>query len=411
MGWWSKLFGNTPDQPQGRLASAKPVSTAPITDVAPGSECRDATVYALLHAKDKNIRVNAACELGNSQDPSVVEPLVKALQDSSESVVINAASALGEIGDPSAIPALINLLEQPEIWSAPPSSLPTGYFLINALKKIQDDRSINALAAILRAPEGQWIRPEDTNFETKYKYILEVLEQMEDPRAAEAIVSMVCNSRTIQMQAAKILRGKGRGPDAERFIQLANAQTNFPALQKQFAQSRSPLEQTEALAIIANLGPEHLWPWLKPYLSGGSYCFKEIVQALVWTECVQAEEEILQAVEHDANKSIEAGIESAIVLISKNFPDCNISHTFADRMLKKVKAIREERISALGLTSKNDDELIDILRSTSDEFRVRAIGEEFNRRGGIEAMRRAHSASGGSRLLDMEWDGIGSWQG
>lgn len=42
------------------------------------------------------------------------------------------------------------------------------------------------------------------------------------------------------------------------------------------------------------------------------------------------------------------------------------------------------------------------------------IGEELNRRGGMEEMRRIFHALGprrGARTLEMHWDGIGDWRG
>jgi len=50
-----------------------------------------------------------------------------------------------------------------------------------------------------------------------------------------------------------------------------------------------------------------------------------------------------------------------------------------------------------------------VLREYKAEARL--IGEELNRRGGMELMLRAHGDSGGGRTLDRFWDGIGRWQG
>jgi HEAT repeat protein len=60
----------------------------------------------LRNSEDFRVRVTAALELGRTQDPNVIDPLVEALDDPNASVRAAAAAALEQIGDASAVPAL-----------------------------------------------------------------------------------------------------------------------------------------------------------------------------------------------------------------------------------------------------------------------------------------------------------------
>ena len=60
----------------------------------------------LKNGEDFRVRVTAALELGRTQDPNAIDPLVDALDDPNASVRAAAAAALEQIGDASAIPAL-----------------------------------------------------------------------------------------------------------------------------------------------------------------------------------------------------------------------------------------------------------------------------------------------------------------
>lgn len=74
-----------------------------------------------------------------------------------------------------------------------------------------------------------------------------------------------------------------------------------------------------------------------------------------------------------------------------------------------------------------DDQALDTLRRlcaaymTNDRPAIQVlepmatqIGEELDRRGGIQEMRRVFALLGGvpgSRTLEMHWDGVGDWRG
>jgi len=45
------------------------------------------------------------------------------------------------------------------------------------------------------------------------------------------------------------------------------------------------------------------------------------------------------------------------------------------------------------------------------EIPIVSVGQELNKRGGLQLMRSVGSASGPSRRLDTIWDGIGNWRG
>lgn len=81
----------------------------------------------------------------------------------------------------------------------------------------------------------------------------------------------------------------------------------------------------------------------------------------------------------------------------------------------------------VGVKCMNDQEMLETLRQLCDAYTLNEtaviarleplatqIGEELNRRGGIEEMRRMWNRLDnmrGARTLDMHWDGIGDWRG
>ncbi len=92
-------------------------------------------------SKQWEVRRKAAEKLGNSGDPSAVEPLIVLLQDRKLSVTIEAASALGKIGDPRAVKPMLELIHH-QYRSVRRS-------VARALGKIGDPRAVEPLLEIL----------------------------------------------------------------------------------------------------------------------------------------------------------------------------------------------------------------------------------------------------------------------
>jgi hypothetical protein len=67
---------------------------------------RSTVVRVLQESHDFRARVRAALALGSSGDPSMADPLVRALSDESSAVRAAAAEGLGRLGNPSALAAL-----------------------------------------------------------------------------------------------------------------------------------------------------------------------------------------------------------------------------------------------------------------------------------------------------------------
>lgn len=70
-----------------------------------------------LQDPDRNVRWNAAYDLGRIGDPRSVEPLILALEDADSEVVEHAAGALAKIGSPAVEP-LIAALEDGNVAAA-----------------------------------------------------------------------------------------------------------------------------------------------------------------------------------------------------------------------------------------------------------------------------------------------------
>jgi hypothetical protein len=86
-----------------------------------------------------------------------------------------------------------------------------------------------------------------------------------------------------------------------------------------------------------------------------------------------------------------------------------------------------DQVHKKGVDTMSEQEMLDTLRRLCDAYTrndrtaiaslepiATQIGEELNRQGGIEEMRRVWYRLGnipGARTLDMHWDGIGDWRG
>lgn len=82
-------------QTDGQTATTRPDENASLSDLVQN-----------LGAGDARVRADAAQRLGDLEDPSAVDPLIRALQDENAYVRKNAAEALGKIGDKRAIDPL-----------------------------------------------------------------------------------------------------------------------------------------------------------------------------------------------------------------------------------------------------------------------------------------------------------------
>lgn len=93
--------------PAAVLASALVLGTAlgPLVGSL-GAQDRSTVIRVLQESHDFRARVRAALALGSSGDPSMADPLVRALGDDNSAVRAAAAEGLGRLGNPSALSAL-----------------------------------------------------------------------------------------------------------------------------------------------------------------------------------------------------------------------------------------------------------------------------------------------------------------
>jgi len=84
-------------------------ATLALRRLFPGEEVRPLLHRAVLDASE-SVRVGAARALHDVGEPSLVLPVVKALDSSSQRVRVQAAEALGHMGYPAAVPALVSHL-------------------------------------------------------------------------------------------------------------------------------------------------------------------------------------------------------------------------------------------------------------------------------------------------------------
>ena len=124
-----------------------------------------------LTSGDSATRVTAARELGKSQDPGAVEPLINALRnDKNWDVRAAAEDALVSIGEPAVKP-LIALLDS-EDWHIRRRAART-------LGEIHDPSSDEALAAAMKKDKDCCVR----------KFSAKALGETRDPRAAEILTA------------------------------------------------------------------------------------------------------------------------------------------------------------------------------------------------------------------------------
>src|SRR5258708_4941317 len=107
--------------------------------VSMGTVALDEVIF-LLSKGDENSRLEAAIVIGKIGEKKALEPLLKALSDSSPSVKNQVIYALGKLGDSRAYDALIDTLSNKEI-------IP---IVAKALGDLGDQRAITPLLNVLK---------------------------------------------------------------------------------------------------------------------------------------------------------------------------------------------------------------------------------------------------------------------
>jgi HEAT repeat protein/beta-lactamase regulating signal transducer with metallopeptidase domain len=177
------------------LAAMGPERAAGVdTPQPPQDEARPVRVTALIGALDDadiDVRRTVAVSLGQLQDTTAVEALMRALSSDSDAEVREAAAyALGEIEDPRAIPALGQALLQDDVSAV---RVMAAY----ALGEIEDARGVEPLAAAINDPD----------YEVRLA-VIRALGEIESPAAIDALSSALGDSDVEIREAAVYALGE-----------------------------------------------------------------------------------------------------------------------------------------------------------------------------------------------------------
>jgi HEAT repeat protein/cyclophilin family peptidyl-prolyl cis-trans isomerase len=151
-------------------------------------------LVAVLADTDPEVRQMAAFALGLIGDRSANEPLTRALGDASPLVKGSAAEALGLIGDPAAAPAIAEMASQ-LLTSSVLSAVPAD--ALDADREAPAAAYRLALYALVRLKSYEALATAalDTNGQPRLKWwpVAFALQQLEDPRALPALLTLVAD--------------------------------------------------------------------------------------------------------------------------------------------------------------------------------------------------------------------------
>lgn len=176
-----------------------------------------------LEAKEPEIRMNAAIDLGKLKNPKVVPPLIAALKDKDQHVPLRAEESLVALG-PVAVDALTGALRSRQEKSRP--------VIARILGKIMDLRGIDPLVEAAGDPDAALAKEardallkvlsaalKDGNLEVRLK-AAKLLQDVPDPSAVEPLIGALRDKDGNVRQRAGIALAKIGKPAEKSLVGL-----------------------------------------------------------------------------------------------------------------------------------------------------------------------------------------------
>ena len=360
--------------------------------------------------------------------PPTHDVLVAQLRNIDGEIRIAAARELGRRGDPLAVPALIGALRDPHA--------PVRIAAAHALGKLRDERAIEALGGAMSGDE-------DGNVQSAARGALQAI----GTPAADAVIADI-DARREQAEREAYARAN---PTVDRTRGVDGLLDGF----------RGPHERlhAEAADALAEAGPAAVEPLAALLKDDSVWVRKRTAELLGHIGDARAAEPLRAAL--DAIPSEDRSYETyqfrdaarrALAAVTSPAPPAPPLETDD---VSRVAALRSETAAAANdtapfvkaqaeaadarptapsdpaLAQLSDDQLgerlLEIARAALGGGRppldsydarrdaARSIGEELNRRGGLDAMRnvldRYVGNIPGRHPIDQAWDGVGEWMG
>lgn len=231
------------------------------------SGCENSRIDSLirdLEAKEADVRMNAAIDLGKYKDPKVVPPLIAALKDKDRYVPVRAEESLTALG-PAAVDALAAALRNREEISRPA--------VARILGKIMDARGIDPLAEAMADPNPALAKEardalvkvlvaalKDSSVEVRLK-AAKLLQDVPDASAVDPLIGALRDKDGNVRQRAGIALGKIGQPAKESLVGLLRDPD--PEMRRtaaeQLGKIRDPETMEALLAALRDPDPNVQW--------------------------------------------------------------------------------------------------------------------------------------------------------
>jgi HEAT repeat protein len=204
-----------------------------------------------LEAKEADVRMSAAIDLGKMKDPRVVPPLIAALRDKDRYVPARAEDSLVALG-PLAVEPLIAALRNKDEPNRP--------VVARILGKIRDVRSIDPLEQVLKDPKPALAKEtrdallkvlstalQDSRLDVRLK-AAKMLQDLPDPVAVEPLIGALRDRDVnIRLRAATALGNIGQ-PAVKSLIGLLKDPD--PEMRRVAVEQLGKIRHPEALAPL-----------------------------------------------------------------------------------------------------------------------------------------------------------------
>lgn len=201
-----------------------------------------------LEAKEAEVRMNAAIDLGKLKNPRVVPPLIAALKDKDQHVPVLAEESLVALG-PMAVEALTGALRNREEANRP--------VVARILGKIMDVRGIDPLMEAMEDPNPALAKEardallkvlpaalKDSRLEVRLK-AAKLFQDVPDPVAVEPLIGALRDKDSNVRQRAGIALGKIGQPAEKSLVGLLHDPD--PEMRRVAAEQLGKIRNPEAL--------------------------------------------------------------------------------------------------------------------------------------------------------------------
>jgi HEAT repeat protein len=345
---------------------------------------------------------NAAEALERIGAPAV-EPLTQALQNPNQDVCRAAATVLGRMGDARAVEPLMAALKT--------TDMTLRQIVIQSLGQLGDARAVDPLLASLQAPEAQVRQAtiEALGQLGDARVVLPLLAALDDPepkvRAAASITLGSLGALVVQPLISAL-----RNPALRAGVVGTLGRIGAPAVRPLLATLQDPdagvrrasLDALRDQSDLRKIGTPAIQPVLAALKDSQADVRRAAIEVLGYLGDPRAVEPLVAALKDEPVR-----YAAAWALEKIGVPPTLKSIISSFRKNEAMNTVGQLRDLCDAYTANDAAEIARL------EPPARQIGEELNRRGGLEEMRNLFDQLGiwrGHETLAKLWIGIGDWQ-